>query len=106
MSELGIDHVLQQIRAHAVQAGERPVALAGTEEKPDFGALLKSSVDQVNTVQKQAAEAATAFEKGDASVSLAEVMVAGQKSSISFQALTQVRNHLLNAYREIMNMQV
>jgi flagellar hook-basal body complex protein FliE len=47
-----------------------------------------------------------AFERGDTSVSLAQVMVAGQKSSLAFQALSQVRNHLLTAYEEVMNMPV
>ena len=48
----------------------------------------------------------TAFEIGDDSVSMPEVMVAVQKASISFEAVTQVRNRLLSAYQEIMNMQV
>ena len=43
---------------------------------------------------------------GDDSVTLPETMVAMQKASISFEAVTQVRNRLLSAYQEIMNMQV
>ena len=46
------------------------------------------------------------FEKGDPDVSLAEVMVALEKASVSFQAMTQVRNELLSAYQEVMNMPV
>ena len=49
---------------------------------------------------------ATAFESGDPTVNLSEVMVAIQKASISFQAMTQVRNNLVSAYKEVMNMQV
>jgi flagellar hook-basal body complex protein FliE len=45
-----------------------------------------------------------AFESGDANVSLAEVMVASQKASVSFQAMLQVRNKLVEAYKDVMNM--
>jgi len=46
------------------------------------------------------------FEQGDPGVSLTQVMVASQKASVSFQAMTQVRNKLIDAYQEVMNMQV
>ena len=49
---------------------------------------------------------AAAFEMGDPNVDLADTMLALQKSSLSFQALSQVRNKLVSAYQEIMNMQV
>ena len=49
---------------------------------------------------------ATAFEAGSPDVNLPEMMVAMQKASLSFQAMTQVRNKLLSAYQEVMNMQV
>jgi flagellar hook-basal body complex protein FliE len=48
----------------------------------------------------------TAFEKGDPSVSLAEVMITAQKASLQFTGMTEVRNKLLNAYQEVMNMPV
>ena len=43
---------------------------------------------------------------GDENVSLVDVMIAGQKSRVAFSALVEVRNKLLSAYQEIMNMQV
>jgi len=49
---------------------------------------------------------AEAFAKGDTSTDLTEVMVAMQKASLSFQAMTQVRNKLLEAYKDVMNMPV
>ena len=72
----------------------------------DFAALLKTSIEKVNEAQSSASEMAAAFERGDAGVSLPEVMVALQKASLSFQAMTEVRNQLVNAYQEIMNMPV
>lgn len=73
---------------------------------PDFGQMFKGAIDGVNTNQMDAAALATRFEKGDPSVDLPEVMIALQKSSVSFQAMTQVRNKLLEAYKDIMNMPV
>ena len=49
---------------------------------------------------------AAALERGDKSVALPEVMIALQKASLSFQAMTEVRNRLVSAYQEIMNMPI
>ena len=56
--------------------------------------------------QKHAEELGQKFALGDDSVSLSDTMIAMQKSSIAFQATVQVRNKLVSAYHEIMNMQV
>ncbi len=72
----------------------------------DFGDLLKSSIDAVNGAQTKAADMTAALERGDPSVGLPEVMIALQKASLSFQAMTEVRNRLVNAYQEIMNMPI
>lgn len=105
MSDMQINAVLQQIRTMtaAAQGGTAEASGAGQAE---FSELLKQSVNKVNEAQKHAGELATAFEQGAPNVDLAEVMIAMQKASVSFQALTQVRNHLVSAYQEIMNMQV
>ena len=67
---------------------------------------MKQSLQQVNEAQAEGRRLADAFESGDQSVELPEVMIALQKASISFQAMSQVRNKLLSAYQEVMNMQV
>ena len=107
MSDIDISQVLQQMRSMAASAESRPSFenINGTQQA-DFGQLLKNSISQVNETQKTSAEMSAAFEAGDASVNLSEVMVAIQKASVSFQAMTQVRNNLLSAYKEIMNMPV
>ena len=48
----------------------------------------------------------TRFEMGDPSVSLAEVMVNSQKAGLQFQAVAEIRNRVLSAYKEVMNMPV
>ncbi|ARU57591.1 MAG: flagellar hook-basal body complex protein FliE [Pseudomonadales bacterium] len=73
---------------------------------PSFGDMLTSAVNKVNDTQKTAKTLATAYEQGDPQVDIARVMVAGQKASVSFQALTQVRNKVVQAYEEIMKMPV
>ncbi|MAD45745.1 MAG: flagellar hook-basal body complex protein FliE [Oceanospirillaceae bacterium] len=81
-------------------------AITGDNSVPDFQTMFKNAIDTVNTHQKTSAELATRFEQGDPSVDLPEVMIAMQKSSVSFQAMTQVRNKLVEAYKEVMNMPV
>jgi len=80
--------------------------VSGDNSVPDFQSMFKSAIDNVNASQKAAASLATRFEQGDPSIDLPEVMIALQKSSVSFQAMTQVRNKLVEAYKDIMNMPV
>ncbi len=77
-----------------------------TTSKVNFSDALKASLNQVNKVQVEAEQLGKSFAMGDDSVSLSDVMVAGQKANISFQATVQVRNKLVAAYHDIMNMQV
>jgi len=107
MSSVEINQVLQQMRNMSSMAENKmPVEQGAELSKPDFSQLLKDSVSQVNHMQKSATGMATAFEAGDPSVNLSEVMIAIQKASVSFQAMTQVRNNLVSAYKEVMNMSV
>lgn len=107
MSDIEINEMLQQMRNMAAMAENKiPAESANAVAGPDFAQLLKDSVNQVNEMQQSASGLATAFEQGDPSVNLSEVMIALQKASVSFQAMTQVRNHLVSAYKEVMNMQV
>ncbi|MDX1474670.1 MAG: flagellar hook-basal body complex protein FliE [Reinekea sp.] len=75
-----------------------------TGDVPSFGEMFKSAVDTVNDNQQAAKELSTRYEMGDPKVDLPEVMIALQKSSVSFQAMTQVRNKMIEAYKEIINM--
>lgn len=73
-------------------------------EKVSFSDLLKQAVDSVNETQMRSSELQTAYELGDTSVDITQVMIQMQKASVSFEAMTQVRNRLVSAYQDIMNM--
>ena len=71
-----------------------------------FISALKSSLDQVSSAQMQATQLGQAFEKGTGNVDLNDVMVSLQKANVSFQGAVQVRNRMVSAYHDIMNMQI
>ena len=117
MSSLQIDAVLSQIRAMQSQVrgiGEQmqqaPQAVAGVQpEAPGrsaFANVLKQGIDSVNQAQQKASNLATQFEQGVPGIELPQVMLEMQNASVSFRALTEVRNKLVNAYQEIMNMPI
>ncbi len=107
MSDMQISQILQQMRNMAAMSESSPsLEIGNGVAKPDFGQVLKNSINAVNETQKSAATMETAFDAGNPNVNLSEVMVAIQKANVSFQAMTQVRNNLVSAYKEIMNMQV
>ncbi|MDH3645521.1 MAG: flagellar hook-basal body complex protein FliE [Gammaproteobacteria bacterium] len=107
MSDIDINRVLADMRALAAQAKQQPsIDNAQEAGRPDFGQLLKESIDQVNAAQSAAGAMTKRFESGDPDVDLTEVMLALQKADISFKAMTEVRNKLVDAYREIMNMPI
>lgn len=103
MNMQGIDQLLSQMRAAASAAAGGPAEPA--PEGVDFAAMLKSSIDQVNDAQQQSSEMAKNFELGKTDASLQEVMISLQKANVSFQTMVQVRNKLVSAYQDIMNMQ-
>lgn len=76
-----------------------------TDQGPNFGELMQQAINQVNETQMQASSLTTAFEMGE-NIDLSQVMIAVNKSRVSFEALTQVRNKLLSAYQDVMNMSV
>lgn len=78
----------------------------GASKPQGFGDLFKQAINSVNETQQQSSALSTAYETGDPKVSLAQVMVASQKASVSFQAVTQVRNKLVEAYKDIMSMPI
>ena len=106
-----VDGLLAEMRAAMVAAqggstakvSDSGVAGAGGV---DFASLLKSSLDGVSQAQNQAVSLQNAFVMGDDKVSLSDTMIAMQKANISLQATVQVRNKVVAAYNDIMNMQV
>ncbi|HEY9102570.1 flagellar hook-basal body complex protein FliE [Chitinimonas sp.] len=107
MSVQGIDNLLGELKAMSAKAaGQTSPAADALPEGADFASVLKSSLDQVNQMQLDSQAKQTAFEAGDPNANLQDVMVSLQKASLSFQTMVQVRNKLVSAYQEVMNMQV
>ncbi len=107
MNQIDVNSLLTQMRTLAAEAQSMEKAgepAAGTTT--GFSEVLQNSVDSVNQAQQKAGELAAAFEAGTTDVDLAEVMISLQKASLSFTAMTEVRNKLVTAYQEIMNMPV
>lgn len=108
-----IEAMVAQLRATAARAtpGAAPLGEAAPKTREvatpgEFTSILKNALDSVNSAQQHANALAQRFEMGDSSVSLADAMIALQKSSISMQATIQVRNRVVSAYQEIMSMAV
>lgn len=106
MSISAVDNLLAQMRVAATQAGLREPAPTTQAPKVDFSNVLKSSLDSVAQTQTASKSMQKAFVMGDDSVSLSDTMIAMQKADINFQATVQVRNKFVQAYNDIMNMQV
>lgn len=108
MSQMSIDQVLAQIRAVQGQIGAKPRPAAASDEVqgPGFAEMLKRGIDDVNRKQQHASQLVDRFERGDPTVELSSVMVEMQKASVSFRALTEVRNRFISAYQDIMNMPI
>jgi len=117
---MDINNVLLEMRSLKAQAQAfKPDEIADTnalngprslkpvaDDGPAFGQLFDQAVNKVNDLQKTSGEMATAFEQGQSGVDITDVMIASQKASVSFQAMLQVRNKLVESYRDIMNMPV
>jgi flagellar hook-basal body complex protein FliE len=101
----GIDQLLQELNRLSARAAGQPEPAAG-EAAPEFGAALKAALEQANDAQQEAMRLQREFDLNAPNVNLHEVMVSLQKASLSFQTMVQVRNRLVSAYQEIMNMQV
>lgn len=119
-----ISSILSQIRAHEMRArglGDAPPsnaiggpgpgaagtgAIGNANGSPGFGQTLSNTIDKVNQAQANASQLQQAFELGDPRADLARVMVAMQQSQVAFRATVEVRNRLVQAYQDVMNMPV
>ncbi len=72
----------------------------------DFGQLLAQAVGNVNELQANSANLATRLEMGDSTVTLSDTVIAREKAGVAFEATVQVRNKLVDAYKQVMSMQV
>ena len=83
-----------------VEGGTAPAQGGG------FQQALSKAIDGVSSTQRTAGELQQAFELGDPRADLARVMVAMQQSQVAFRATVEVRNRLVQAYQDVMNMPI
>ena len=98
--------LLIQMRALAAQTQGKTAEPPTAGQSENFADLLRQSIDKVNEIQQTGNTLAQSFQKGDPAVQMSEVMVSLQKANVAFQAMVEVRNKLVSAYQEVMNMQV
>ena len=113
---LSVDRVMQ-LRAQILERNEAlsranaaPASTGASTgidaTKPNsFAATLENALKDVNQSQNAAGQMSAAYERGE-TVDIAKVMLARQQAAVSFEATLQVRNKLLSAYQNIMNMPV
>ena len=101
-----IDRMVNQLRAVAAQAASAPSPAPTDPAGKDFAVLLQSAVNDANSAQTEARQLSRQFESGNSDVNLQDVVLSLQKASLSFQTMVQVRNKLVSAYQDVMNMQV
>lgn len=100
-----LEQMLSELRSASAVAQGKPAAAADASGA-DFGQALKSAIDQVSTAQQSADQMRQDFVSGKENVNLQDVMIDLQKASLSFQQMVQVRNKLVTAYQDVMNMPV
>lgn len=102
------NRLILDMRSMQMEAMAQPKAVARVPEAggSSFSDLLGQAVNKVNDTQQASNQLSQAFEMGKSGVDLTDVMISSQKASVSFQALTQVRNKLVQAYQDIMQMPV
>lgn len=117
-----INRVLLEMRAlkSQTQAFSKPEFLAGEDRLvnglgrdgiqqtngPKFADLMSQAINKVNEVQQASGAMSKAYLHGDPKVDITDVMIASQKAGVAFDAMVQVRNKLVEAYRDVMNMPI
>jgi flagellar hook-basal body complex protein FliE len=101
-----LDGLQNEMQAMILEAASQKPAATGQSVSADFGEMLNQAINNVNDLQKTSSTLQTRFDRGDEGVSLSDVMIAKNKSSVAFEATLQVRNKLVEAYKELMNMPV
>ena len=94
---------IQGVDGLSAATSEKPTGITRTEQ--DFSKMLTDMIDEVNSLQQKGDQAVQAVQAGD-SKNLHEAMIALEQADISTRFLVQVRNKVLDAYQEIMRMQV
>ena len=124
ISQSNIQNMLETLRAYQAQsqgvvgntATPMPISPTSTSAapygarvdklgQPNFFNAVQNAIDNVNDAQRRSAALQEAYDRGE-DVPMTDVVLAMQKSSLAFEATLQVRNKVMKAYEEIMNMPV
>ena len=109
ISSANVQSMLEVLRTYQSQAaggaGATTEPAATKVGQPTFFDSVKNALDGVNSAQQKSTAMTDAFDRGE-EVPLTEVVLSMQKSSLAFEATLQVRNKVMKAYEEIMNMPV
>ncbi len=105
-ANMRLDGLQNEMQAMMIEATNRQPAATSQTVGADFGNMLSDAINNVNGLQKTSSTLQTRFDQGDEGVSLSDVMIARNKASVAFEATIQVRNKLVEAYKELMNMPV
>jgi len=101
---------MRQLRNQALYENVIPFGsnekVGSTNEAPDFSKILDRAINKVNDAQEYSGHLKKAYELGDPNIDITQVMVASEKAGIAFEAMKQVRNKLVEAYRDVMNMPI
>lgn len=108
MSSIDVNNLLSQMRQMTAQvrlpeAAIKPTPVAG---QTSFSDVLQQSISAVGRNQLEAGRMAASFERGDPGADLGRTMIAVQKADLSLRTMVEVRNKMVDAYKEIMNMPV
>lgn len=110
ISHANIQSMLETLRNYQTQAAQNSNDVPSTSgpaatPKTSFGNLISGALDQVNALDSEASRLQTAYERGE-DLPLTDVVLGMQKSSIAFEATLQIRNKVLKAYEDVLNMPV
>jgi len=109
ISSANVQSMLEVLRSYQSQAaggaGATTEPAATKVGQPTFFDSVKNALDGVNSAQQKSTAMTDAFDRGE-EVPLTDVVLSMQKSSLAFEATLQVRNKVMKAYEEIMNMPV
>ena len=102
MADINTANLIEQMRVMIAQAEGKKV----NEDSDSFGAVFKNALTQVSTLDTNSIALNNRYEMGDPSVSLADAMVETQKANLGLQGTLMVRNKIVQAYQDVMNMPV
>ncbi|WP_444994886.1 flagellar hook-basal body complex protein FliE [Aliikangiella sp. IMCC44359] len=97
---------LNQLAKNGANQNVTDVSSSNPVKQNDFGNVLNNAIGKVNQYQQQSSLAASQVETGDGGASLVKAVIASQKASVAFQATVEVRNKVVSAYQDIMNMPI